>query len=151
MGRLEIVCKHSLRIPIIVLLLPFYKRIDISRSSISIDGKPLRGDVSKKLSKLSVRRYGISRFGLYKKLRRCRKSLYEMRKKAIRMVANKKLIKILLDIRRGGKIRRFLKDLLKELEARDILGKAKEKISDLIGFLKSLIFKPPERICIEKS
>ncbi len=130
------------KVPLLIALLPFQRRIDISGDSISIDGKPLeeriRGKDKKKaykylIKRLGVKRYGISRFGLYKKLKRRGKTLLALRREALQKVEDKKLLEILLDIRIRGRFKTLIREKLKALERKRSL-------------LKKLLKRLPKRL-----
>ena len=136
MKKLQIECKPSLRIPTLVALVPFKRRIDIIEGIILIDGKPLENRIRSKkkrkaykylIKKLGVKRYGISRFGLYKKLKRLGLNLKKLRLYALEMVKNnKKLLEILLSIRIRGSFKRRLREYLKSIGLKNrILGRLK--------------------------
>ncbi len=117
--------RSYLDVPLLIALLPFQRRIDISGDSISIDGKPLeeriRGKDKKKAYKdlikaLGVKRYGISKTALYKKLKRRGRSIKSLRLYALRLIrGNKRLLEILLNIRIRGSFKRIIRDTLKAL------------------------------------
>ncbi len=146
--------KPPLRIPTLVALVPFRKRIDIIGDTILIDGKPLeeriRSEKKRKayrylIKKLGVKRYGISRFGLYKKLRRLGLDLKKLRLYALEMVKNdKKLLRVLLSIWLHGSFRREIAKRLAMLSS--IIRYVFLRI---ISIVKGIFRSTPRRISLD--
>ncbi len=127
----------------LAIFIPYRRRIDIDKSEIYIDKKPLEGK-RKKAAKILLKRFntpsfGISRTALYKRLRKEKKTLLKKRLEEIKKFSeDKKLLEAIYTLRKGGKFKRFLKDLIEALEAKKI--SITEKIADLGKKIGNKIF-----------